>query len=165
MIPTTTSRRGGGGKVPAVVSRKLDSSRMRVPTPRTVVRRPGGGDEPGPSHRGRCDTPRCQNSADGPLKGVCRLLPYEELGVDRLPGNAHSSIVDMPYTKVMEAISQVLSWYDNEWGYSNASSTCFRKLVRKPLARWPSCFRRMTVRSATFRAACDTRSADLQVLP
>ena len=35
-------------------------------------------------------------------------------------GNPHSSIVDSPYTKVMDGdFVKVLSWYDNEWGYSN----------------------------------------------
>ena len=49
-------------------------------------------------------------------------------------GNPHSSIVDMPYTKVMDGdFVKVLSWYDNEWGYSNRCVDLLRKLVTKGL--------------------------------
>jgi glyceraldehyde 3-phosphate dehydrogenase len=49
-------------------------------------------------------------------------------------GNPYSSIVDMPYTKVMEGdFLKVLSWYDNEWGYSNRCVDLVRKLVQKGL--------------------------------
>jgi glyceraldehyde 3-phosphate dehydrogenase len=49
-------------------------------------------------------------------------------------GNPHSSIVDMPYTKVMEGdFLKILSWYDNEWGYSNRCVDLLRKLVAKGL--------------------------------
>ena len=59
-------------------------------------------------------------------------------------GNPHSSIVDAPYTKVMDGdFVKVLSWYDNEWGYSNRCVDLLRKLVAQgPVAgaepRWPS---------------------------
>ena len=61
-------------------------------------------------------------------------------------GNPHSSIVDAPYTKVMDGdFVKVLSWYDNEWGYSSRCVDLLRLLVKKaasvdaPVARWPSC--------------------------
>ena len=60
-------------------------------------------------------------------------------------GNPHSSIVDAPYTKVMDGdFVKVLSWYDNEWGYSNRCVDLLRLLVKKrPLVQslsvWPSC--------------------------
>ena len=54
-----------------------------------------------------------------PLKGIL-ACSYDELVSIDFKGNPHSSIVDMPYTKVMEGdFLKVLSWYDNEWGYSN----------------------------------------------
>ena len=58
-------------------------------------------------------------AAEGPLRGI---LEYEDeplVSVDFL-GNPHSSILDAASTKVMDGnFAKVLSWYDNEWGYSN----------------------------------------------
>ena len=49
-------------------------------------------------------------------------------------GNPHSSIVDSAYTKVMDGdFVKVLSWYDNEWGYSNRCVDLLRLLVKKGL--------------------------------
>src|SRR5947209_13340623 len=72
-------------------------------------------------------------AADGPLKGIL-ACSYDELVSIDFKGNPHSSIVDMPYTKVMEGdFLKVLSWYDNEWGYSNRCVDLLRKLVAKGL--------------------------------
>ena len=58
-------------------------------------------------------------AAAGPLKGILALSTEELVSVD-FKGNPHSSIVDVPYTKVMDGdFVKLLSWYDNEWGYSN----------------------------------------------
>jgi glyceraldehyde 3-phosphate dehydrogenase len=47
-------------------------------------------------------------------------------------GNPRSSIVDAPYTKVMDGdFVKVLSWYDNEWGYSNRCVDLLRLLVKR----------------------------------
>ena len=47
-------------------------------------------------------------------------------------GNPHSSIIDAPYTKVMDGdFVKVLAWYDNEWGYSNRCVDLLRLLVKK----------------------------------
>ena len=47
-------------------------------------------------------------------------------------GNPHSSIVDAPYTKVMDKdFVKVLSWYDNEWGYSSRCVDLVRMLVKR----------------------------------
>jgi glyceraldehyde 3-phosphate dehydrogenase len=49
-------------------------------------------------------------------------------------GNPFSSIVDAPITKVMDGdFIKVLSWYDNEWGYSSRCVDLLRKLVSKGL--------------------------------
>jgi len=49
-------------------------------------------------------------------------------------GNSHSSIVDAPYTKVMDGdFLKVLSWYDNEWGYSSRCVDLLRVLVARGL--------------------------------
>lgn len=57
-------------------------------------------------------------AAEGPLKGV---LSYTEdpIVVSDIQGDPHSSIFDASYTKVIGNLVKILSWYDNEWGYSN----------------------------------------------
>ncbi len=50
-----------------------------------------------------------------------RYLGYTDLPLVSIDfqGNAHSSIVDAQSTKVLGTTVKVMSWYDNEWGYSN----------------------------------------------
>ena len=57
-------------------------------------------------------------ASEGELKGI---LGYDEnlLVSSDFKGNPLSSIVDAPLTKVVGQSVKVLSWYDNEWGYSN----------------------------------------------
>ena len=57
-------------------------------------------------------------AAEGPLKGI---LSYTEdpIVVTDIQGDPHSSIFDASYTKVIGNLVKILSWYDNEWGYSN----------------------------------------------
>ena len=72
-------------------------------------------------------------AADGPLKGILACSDEELVSID-FKGNPHSSIVDAPYTKVMDGdFVKVLSWYDNEWGYSNRCVDLLRLLVKKGL--------------------------------
>jgi glyceraldehyde 3-phosphate dehydrogenase len=57
-------------------------------------------------------------AAAGPLKGILAVEDAPLVSID-FRGNANSSIVDAAYTKVMDGdFVKVLSWYDNEWGYS-----------------------------------------------
>jgi len=126
-------RRGGGGRRSAGPSSrgKLDGISMRVPTPNVscvdlaaVMNRTVTAEEVNAA---------LQKAADGPLKGIL-ACSYEELVSIDFKGNPHSSIVDMPYTKVMEGdFLKILSWYDNEWGYSNRCVDLLRKLVAKGL--------------------------------
>ncbi|GAA2182010.1 type I glyceraldehyde-3-phosphate dehydrogenase [Brooklawnia cerclae] len=57
-------------------------------------------------------------AAEGELKGI---LSYTEdpIVVTDIQGDPHSSIFDASYTKVIGNLVKILSWYDNEWGYSN----------------------------------------------
>jgi glyceraldehyde 3-phosphate dehydrogenase len=49
-------------------------------------------------------------------------------------GNPHSSIVDAPYTKVMDGdFLKILAWYDNEWGYSTRCVDLLRAMVARGL--------------------------------
>jgi glyceraldehyde 3-phosphate dehydrogenase len=59
-----------------------------------------------------------RKAADGPLKGILAVSDEPLVSIDFL-GNPHSSILDAESTKVMEgSFAKLLSWYDNEWGYS-----------------------------------------------
>jgi glyceraldehyde 3-phosphate dehydrogenase len=131
MIPTTTGAAVAVGEVLPELKGKLDGISMRVPTPNVscvdlaaVMNRTVTAEEVNAA---------LQKAADGALKGIL-ACSYEELVSIDFKGNAHSSIVDMPYTKVMEGdFLKVLSWYDNEWGYSNRCVDLLRKLVEKGL--------------------------------
>ena len=131
MIPTTTGAAVAVGEVLPELKGKLDGISMRVPTPNVscvdlaaVMNRPITAQEVNAA---------LQKAADGPLKGIL-ACSYEELVSIDFKGNPNSSIVDMPYTKVMEGdFLKVLSWYDNEWGYSNRCVDLLRKLVAKGL--------------------------------
>jgi glyceraldehyde 3-phosphate dehydrogenase len=57
-------------------------------------------------------------ASEGKLKGILGFEANELVSSD-FKGNKLSSIVDAPLTKVVGQSVKVLSWYDNEWGYSN----------------------------------------------
>jgi glyceraldehyde 3-phosphate dehydrogenase len=60
-----------------------------------------------------------KSAAEGPLKGVLEFTMDPIVSSD-VVGNPHSSIIDGDSTMVMEKrLVKVVSWYDNEWGYSN----------------------------------------------
>ena len=131
MIPTTTGAAVAVGEVLPELKGKLDGISMRVPTPNVscvdlaaVMNRNLTAEEVNAA---------LQKAADGPLKGILACSNEELVSID-FKGNPHSSIVDMPYTKVMEGdFLKILSWYDNEWGYSNRCVDLLRKLVSKGL--------------------------------
>jgi glyceraldehyde 3-phosphate dehydrogenase len=56
-------------------------------------------------------------AAEGELKGILGVDSNELVSSD-FKGNPLSSIVDAPLTKVVGNMAKVISWYDNEWGYS-----------------------------------------------
>src|SRR4051794_32543686 len=127
MIPTTTGAALAVGEVLPALKGKLDGFSMRVPTPNVsvvdlsaIVDKKTSGEEVNAALR---------EAADGPLKGILAFSTEELVSID-FKGNANSSIVDAPYTKVMDGdFVKVLSWYDNEWGYSNRCVDLLRKLV------------------------------------
>jgi len=131
MIPTSTGAAKAVGLVLPELKGKLDGISVRVPTPNVscvdlaaVMNRNVTAEEVNAA---------LKKAADGPLKGIL-ACSYEELVSIDFKGNPHSSIVDMPYTKVMEGdFLKVLSWYDNEWGYSNRCVDLLRKLIAKGL--------------------------------
>jgi glyceraldehyde 3-phosphate dehydrogenase len=57
-------------------------------------------------------------AADGPMKGILGIETAELVSMD-YRGDSRSSIVDAPMTRVVDGnCLKVISWYDNEWGYS-----------------------------------------------
>src|SRR5215218_6765389 len=131
MIPTTTGAAVAVGEVLPELKGRLDGISVRVPTPNVscvdlaaVMNRTITAQEVNAA---------LQAAADGPLKGILACSTEELVSID-FKGNPHSSIVDMPYTKVMDGdFIKVLSWYDNEWGYSNRCVDLLRQLVAKGL--------------------------------
>lgn len=59
-----------------------------------------------------------KEAAEGPLKGILAYTEDPIVSAD-IMGDSHSSIFDATETKVIGDLVKVLSWYDNEWGYSN----------------------------------------------
>jgi glyceraldehyde 3-phosphate dehydrogenase len=131
MIPTTTGAATAVGEVLPDLKGRLDGFAMRVPTPNVsvvdlaaVLNRNATAEEVNGA---------LKSAADGPLKGILAYTTEELVSID-FKGNAHSSIVDSAYTKVMDGnFVKVLSWYDNEWGYSNRGVDLLRLLVKKGL--------------------------------
>jgi len=117
MIPTSTGAARALGEVLPNLKGKLDGYAMRVPTSDVSV--------VDLSVRLRKKTdPEAINAAmraaaAGPMKGILQVVDEPLVSVDFL-GNPHSSILDSLSTKVMDGnFAKILSWYDNEWGYSN----------------------------------------------
>jgi glyceraldehyde 3-phosphate dehydrogenase len=131
MIPTTTGAALAVGEVLPDLKGKLDGFAMRVPTPNVSVvdlaallDKKTSGDEVNAA---------LKEAADGALEGILQYSTEELVSID-FKGNPHSSIVDAPYTKVMDGdFVKVLSWYDNEWGYSNRCVDLVRLLVKRGL--------------------------------
>ena len=119
MIPTTTGAARAVGEVLPELKGKLDGSAVRVPTPE---RQPGR-----PDLHARAATPRKEEingalkaaSESGPLKGILAYTDEPLVSID-FNHNPASSTVDSLETAVIEGkLVRVVSWYDNEWGFSN----------------------------------------------
>ncbi len=68
-------------------------------------------------------------AAEGPLKGILQYTEDEIVSVDVI-GNPHSSVFDAQCTSVIAGnLIKVISWYDNEWGYSNRCIDLFKKMA------------------------------------
>ncbi|MEL7378628.1 MAG: type I glyceraldehyde-3-phosphate dehydrogenase [Pseudomonadota bacterium] len=117
MIPTSTGAAKAVGLVLPELNGKLDGVAIRVPTPNVSVvdltfeaAKPTTTEEINAAIRA---------AADGPLKGVLGYSDEKLVSMD-FNHDPHSSIFHTDQTKVMEGtMCRVLSWYDNEWGFSN----------------------------------------------
>ena len=118
MIPTTTGAARAVGEVLPELKGKLDGSSIRVPTPDVSVvdltftpKRDTTVEEVNGALKAAAES--------GPLKGVLEYVTDPLVSIDFM-GNPHSSSVDSLETAVLEGkLVRVLSWYDNEWGFSN----------------------------------------------
>jgi len=117
MIPTTTGAARAVGEVLPELKGKLDGMAIRVPTANVSIvdltaemRKPT-------SEQAINDALRA--AAAGPLKGILACTDEELVSID-FNGCPASSTVDLSLTKVLDGnLVKVLSWYDNEWGFSS----------------------------------------------
>ena len=131
IIPTTTGAALAVGEVLPEIKGRLDGIAMRVPTPNVsvvdlavLVDRKTSKEEVNSAFK---------TAADGKLKGILEYTDEQLVSID-FRGNPRSSILDSSYTSVMDGdFIKVLSWYDNEWGYSNRCVDLLRYLVKKGL--------------------------------
>ena len=127
MIPTTTGAARAVGKVIPDLNGKLDGMAIRVPTS-------DGSLVDLVAELNRDVTVEEVNNAmkaaaDGPMKGILEYCEDPIVSVDII-GNDHSSIFDSLSTTVMDGnFVKVLSWYDNEWGYSNRVVDLIRRIA------------------------------------
>jgi len=131
MIPTTTGAAKAIGLVMPELKGKLDGYSMRVPTPdvsvvdlAAITARPTTTEEVNAAFKA---------AAEGPLKGILAYTEDPVVSTDMLH-NPNSSIVDAQMTKVLDGnLVKVVSWYDNEWGYSCRVVDLIAFLVQKGL--------------------------------
>ncbi|WP_238296973.1 type I glyceraldehyde-3-phosphate dehydrogenase, partial [Methylobacterium soli] len=117
MIPTSTGAAKAVGLVLPELKGKLDGTSIRVPTPNVsavdlvfTAKRETTVEEINNAIRA---------AADGPLKGVLAYTDQPNVSID-FNHDPHSSTFHLDQTKVMDGtFVRILSWYDNEWGFSN----------------------------------------------
>ena len=131
IIPTSTGAAKAIGLVLPELKGKLDGMSLRVPTPNVSIvdlvaeiEKPAAKDE---------INALMKQAAESSLRGILQYSEEPLVSID-FRKNSHSSIVDSAYTSVMDGdFVKVLSWYDNEWGYSNRCVDLLKLLVKKGL--------------------------------
>ncbi len=131
IIPTTTGAATAVGEVLPALKGKLDGVSVRVPTPNVslvdltaLLDRKATAEEVNKTF---------EAAACGPYKGIIEYVTAPLVSVD-FRGNAHSAMIDAPYTKVIDGdFVKVLAWYDNEWGYSSRCIDLLRYMAGRGL--------------------------------
>lgn len=125
MIPTTTGAAAAVGKIIPALKGKLDGMATRVPTPTgslvdlvVNLKKEVTVEEVNAAMK---------KAAEGPMKGILEYCEDPIVSVDVIH-NSHSSIFDAGSTMVIGKTVKVLSWYDNEWGYSSRVVDLIAKL-------------------------------------
>ncbi|WP_306258969.1 type I glyceraldehyde-3-phosphate dehydrogenase [Pararhizobium sp. IMCC21322] len=120
MIPTSTGAAKAVGLVLPELNGKLDGVAIRVPTPNVSVVDLTFNASRATSVEEINDAIRA--AADGELKGILGYTD-EPLVSSDFNHDSHSSVFHMDQTKVMDGtMCRILTWYDNEWGFSNRMS-------------------------------------------
>lgn len=116
IIPTSTGAAKAIGSVFPALDGKLDGIAMRVPTPdgsvvdlKATVNATPSADEV---------NQKMKEASQGALEGILDYIEDPVVSADII-GNPHSSIFCPLWTKVVKDLVMVVSWYDNEWGFSN----------------------------------------------
>ncbi len=128
IIPTTTGAAAAVGLVIPELQGKMTGFALRVPTPTgsavdlTVeTARPVTADAVNAA---------IKEAADGPMKGILKYTEDPIVSSDII-GDPHSSIFVGPWTVVLsDTMLKVLSWYDNEWGYSCRSVDLIERMAK-----------------------------------
>ena len=130
MIPSSTGAAKALKLVIPETAGKLDGFAIRVPTPNvSIVDLTFISEKPTDA---AAVNAALKAASEGELKGILGFEEHELVSSD-FKGNKLSSIVDAPLTKVVGNSVKVLSWYDNEWGYSNRVVDLIGFLVSKGL--------------------------------
>jgi len=117
IIPTSTGAAKAVSLVLPELKGKLDGMSLRVPTPNVSI--VDVVFEVSKKTTKEEVNAALKAAADGKLKGILQFEEAPLVSID-FKGNPHSSIVDAALTTVIEgSMVKILSWYDNEWGYSN----------------------------------------------
>lgn len=128
IVPTSTGAAKAIGLVLPELAGKLDGLAMRVPIPDgslvdLVV-------ELDADATVESINAAMQAAASGPMKGILQYSEAEIVSSDII-GNTHSSIFDSLLTQVMDKrMVKVISWYDNEWGYSTRVEELIQRLAQ-----------------------------------
>jgi glyceraldehyde 3-phosphate dehydrogenase len=116
IVPTSTGAAKAIGLVLPELKGKLDGYALRVPVPTgsvtdltAEISKPASVEEINAAFKA---------AADGPMKGILKYYDVPIVSSD-IVTDPHSSIFDAGLTKVIDNQVKVVSWYDNEWGYSN----------------------------------------------
>ncbi len=119
LIPTTTGAAKAVGLVLPDLKGKLDGTAIRVPTPNVSLIDFKFTTEKPVTVAGINAVMREAAAVGEPLHGILGINDLPLVSVD-FNGNSHSAIFDTTQTQVLgENFARVLSWYDNEWGFSN----------------------------------------------
>lgn len=129
MIPTSTGAAKAVALVIPELKGKFDGISVRVPTPNVSlvdvvinIEKETTVEEVNSALKA---------AADGPMKGILAFCDEPLVSVD-FRGNPHSSIVDAENTKVIGGSTvKILSWYDNEWGYSCRVKDLVKHIAQK----------------------------------
>jgi glyceraldehyde 3-phosphate dehydrogenase len=116
IVPTSTGAAKAIGLVLPELKGKLDGYALRVPIPTGSVTDLTA--ELSKTATVEQINTAFKAAADGPLKGILKYYDAPIVSSD-IVTDPHSSLYDAGLTKVIDNQAKVVSWYDNEWGYSN----------------------------------------------